>query len=283
MGPNATAYPAGIADELAPMLTILDLERIDRDIYRGSTRSEGEGRVFGGQVAAQALRAAGSTVVADHAVNSLHAYFLRPGRYGTPITYTVDRIRDGGSFTTRRVVALQEGEAILNLDASFHRAEPGGEYQRPSIVDGASPPEAVEPQTFGGQLATHRRPFDIREARLTDVPDTTHAIWMKAIGDVPDDPFTHACIVTFLSDMGPVRAVRGRVGGWAPGAMSASLDHCLWFHHPVRADDFLLYRLDTVAAAGARGVARGEIWTRDGQLAVSVMQEVLARPAKPRP
>jgi acyl-CoA thioesterase-2 len=262
------------------LLGLLELDRIDRDIFRGPNQGEGSRRVFGGQVAAQALRAAGATIEADHRVNSLHAYFLRPGRYGIPITYLVDRIRDGTSFTTRRVVALQEGEAILNLDASFHRDEPGDEYSQPSVVDLADPP-ATSPafEADGPFSGLHRRPFDMREVLVRTSPEPARALWVRTSDRLPDDPEIHACVITFLSDMGPVGAVRRSVGGWPFGrGMSASLDHCLWFHRPARADEWLLYRLDSVAAAGARGVAKGEIWTADGTLAVTVMQEALVRP-----
>lgn len=276
--------PAAPVDAL---LSLLDLERIDRDIFRGANRGAvgAPGRVFGGQVAAQALRAATLTVTTEgHLVNSLHSYFLRPGRHGIPITYTVDRIRDGSSFTTRRVVALQDGEAILNLDASFHRSEPGSEWQLPFDVGDAAPPQdgrVPPPQGPTGRPSPQRRGFEMREV---EVEGASRALWVRSAGPVPDDPALHACIVTFMSDMGPVGAVRRRTGGWGPqGGMSASLDHCLWFHRPPRADQWLLYRLEAIAAAGARGVARGEIWTADGTLLVSVLQEVLARPPKERP
>jgi acyl-CoA thioesterase II len=262
--------------------TILELEADGDDRFQGGN-GEGGQRLFGGLVAAQALRSAQLTVTDDRPVNSLHAYFLRPGRYGNPVTYAVDRIRDGSSFTTRRVVALQDGEAIFNLEASFHRPEPGDEYQVTSPLERAVAPNDAAPVRFeGSRGGIHRRPFEMREADLgTD--EVARAVWIRAAGALPDDPALHACVITFLSDMGPVMAVRRRIGGFSPTmGMTASLDHCLWFHRAVRADDWLLYRLDALAAAGARGVARGEMWTVDGHLAVSVVQEGLVRPSRPR-
>jgi acyl-CoA thioesterase II len=283
-------------EPLRYLLSTLELQPLGADRFEGRS-GEGGMRIFGGLVAAQALRAAQATVEAEHRVNSLHSYFLRPGRYGNPITYVVDRIRDGSSFSTRRVVALQADEgaesaeprAIFNLEASFHRDEPGEEHQGASLVELAAPPRAAAPYSFEGQRGgPHRRPFEVREADLGTEPEPARAVWIRASAPLPDDPALHACVVTFLSDLGPVMAVRRRLassngrrwpkGGWM--GMTASLDHCLWFHRPARADEWLLYRLDAVAAAGARGVAQGEIWTHDGHLAVSVMQEALVRPPR---
>jgi acyl-CoA thioesterase-2 len=262
------------------LLDVLDLEPIDRDIFRAGNRGEGGGRLFGGQVAAQALRAAGATVEADHRVNSMHAYFLRPGRYGRPITYLVDRLRDGSSFTTRRVAAVQDEEAILGLDASYHRLEPGETFQPSSVVNVADPPSDEQPAAGPPAARPHRRAFEMRETVVHTEPEPGRAVWVRASGRLPDDPDLHACVITYLSDMGPVGVVRRSTGGWSHGrGMSASLDHCLWFHRPARADEWLLYRLDPLAAAGARGVAKGELWTEAGELVATVMQEALVRPA----
>jgi acyl-CoA thioesterase-2 len=221
-------------------------------------------------VAAQALRSAGLTVPSDLAVNSLHAYFLRPGKPGQPILYSVDRIRDGRSFVTRRVVALQDGEAILNLDASFHRHEPGPEYQIPERVD------VPEPETLrtSRRERHHGRPIDMREVPS---PAGFTRRWIRADGDLPEDPALHACILTYASDMGAVSAASGPVSP-ATKMMSASLDHSMWFHRPMRADDWVFYELEAVVAARARGLARGGMSTHGGVLGVTVNQEALLRP-----
>jgi acyl-CoA thioesterase II len=262
------------------------------DVFVGDPSGEGGARVFGGQVVAQALRAAAATVEVAHLVNSLHAYFVRPGRYNEPIRYAVDRVRDGRSFTTRRVAALQGGEVILDLHASFHAAEPGRSFQPPSPVGEVVPPDAGE--TMPRPPWARRRPLDMRWAASPD--PATRGVWVRAPTRLPDDPTVHACLVAFLSDMGPVGVVRAAVdeddrrpGPWrgfpSPDGrqtmMMASLDHCMWFHRPVRADEWLLYELSPVAAAGARGVARGAIWTASGDLGVTLVQEVLARPLDP--
>ncbi|HET6948776.1 MAG TPA: acyl-CoA thioesterase domain-containing protein [Acidimicrobiales bacterium] len=269
-----TEEPASVLGDL------LALEPVAPDTYRARQRAEvpfGPGRLFGGQVASQALRAATCTVEAGHAVNSLHAYFLRPGRFGVPVDYVVDRIRDGRSFTTRRVVALQEGDAILNLDASFHLDEPGEEHQPPSPVAAAGPP-GVGPRPLFPPMRRDR-PVEMREA--AHARPGVRAVWVRVPGRLPDDPSLHACLLTFLSDMGPVGVVSGVLEAPRGSRMMASLDHCMWFHHPVRADEWLLYELEAVATARARGVARGSLWTAEGVLAVTLVQEVLARPRQP--
>jgi len=274
-------------DAAARVRAMFDLAPTDKDIFRAVPRrpprlgppgwaAVGPPRLFGGQVASQALSAAVRTVDAAHGVNSLHAYFLRPGRYDLPIDYVVDRIRDGTSFTTRRVVALQGGDAILNLDASFHRDEPGEETQPPSPVDRAGTPDEgddpAEPPWARG------RPLEMSMAR--GAPPGVRSVWVRVPGRLPDDPMLHAAMLTFLSDMGPVGVVSGALASPRQSRMMASLDHCMWFHHPARADEWLLYELEPVAGAHARGVARGSLWTRDGRLAVSLVQEVLARPRR---
>ncbi|MBK5222279.1 MAG: thioesterase family protein [Acidimicrobiia bacterium] len=268
---------------VARLLALLDLTKVDRDIFQTPNPGDGAGRLFGGQVASQALRAAANTVTASHAVNSLHAYFLRPGRFGLPVTYLVDRIRDGSSFTTRRVVALQDGEAILNLDASFHADEPGDEFQLESPVDAMPPPDGLERDT--DHFGPHRRPIDHREVEPSPAR-STRAMWIRTSEALGDDPVLHACVITYLSDSGPVSAARraigrgGRRGGWGGDLMTASLDHTLWFHQPARADEWLLYELQAVACGRARGLTRGAMWTQDGRLAVSVTQEALLRPRR---
>jgi acyl-CoA thioesterase-2 len=275
-----------MSDGLDRLLALLDLEPIDRNLYRGANPAGpgGGGRVFGGQVASQALMAASNTVepaehndFAVHRVNSLHAYFLRPGRPGMPIVYTVDRIRDGSSFTTRRVVAVQDGEAIFNLDASFHKEEPGGEFELVAPLEGVPRPDDL-PSRRDRWNARHGGPIETRELPSGPRPTTTRAMWVRADGKLPDDFALHACVLTYVSDSGPVGAARRPLLGQYHRWMSASLDHTMWFHRPVRADEWLLYDLEAVACSNARGLARGTLYTEDGHLAVSITQEALIRP-----
>ncbi len=277
-----------MTEGLDRLLALLDLEHIDRNLYRGpnpAMRGGGGGRVFGGQVASQALMAASKTVEPSelnrqtvHRVNSLHAYFLRPGRPGLPIIYSIDRIRDGSSFTTRRVVALQDGEAIFNLDASFHKEEPGGEFELPAPLDGVPGPDELARAEHGPGGGMHRRPIDTRELRTGPTATSTRAMWVRADGELPDDPALHSCVLTYMSDSGPVGAARRPLLTGQQSWMSASLDHTMWFHRPVRADQWLLYDLEAVACSNARGLARGTMFTQDGHLAVSITQEALIRP-----
>lgn len=269
---------------LAHLLHLLDLEPIERNLFRGANPGEGAGRVFGGQVASQALRAAQHTVETDHTIHSLHSYFMRPGAHGVPILYQVERLRDGRSFTTRRVTAIQHGEAIFILEGSFHATEPGPDYA-------LAPPHGVpDPDDLPAERHhhwAHHRPIDTREMQPPPIDGargevSTRRMWIRTRGALPDDPGLHACVLTYASDMGPVGAARrpheGSFGGGA--FMSASLDHIMWFHRPVRADDWLLYDLAAVATAGARGLARGAMFTRDGLLSVSIAQEALIRPLR---
>jgi acyl-CoA thioesterase II len=267
-------------------LALLDLEQLDRDLFRAPNPGpEGPGRLFGGQVAGQAMQAAAATVEADHDPHSLHASFLRPGRRGVPVIYQVDRIRDGRSFTTRRVVAIQQGEAIFSLTASFHALEESPEHQLPLPPD-VPPPDQCEREDPGSHHS-HHHPFDIRELEPPAVVDgrpgaSTRRMWVRTDGRLPDESSIHASVVAFLSDMGPVGAARRalRRKGEEGDMMGASLDHTLWFHRPLRADEWLLYDLEAVAVAGARGLSRGTLSTEDGVLVASVAQEVLLRPLR---
>ncbi len=275
------------------LVDLLDLETIEVDIFRGKQPLEALQRVFGGQVAGQALVAAGRTVPPERPVHSLHAYFLRPGDPSVPIVYEVDRIRDGRSFTTRRVVAVQHGKAIFNLSASFQQPEPGPVHQSPmpAVPDPEGLPTMQERMAdyadeLGGWFSRPRA-IDIRY--VTDPPrierdkpgeHPAHSqVWMRADGKLPDDPLLHVCAVTFASDMTLLDSTLLR-HGLAMGKddiMLASLDHAMWFHQPFRADEWFLYDQDSPRTAGGRGLARGEIYTHDGQLAVSVVQEGLIR------
>ena len=279
---------------LDELIRLLDLEPIEVNLFRGHNTQEKRLRTFGGQVAGQALIAAGRTVDADKHVHSLHAYFLRPGDPTSPILYQVDRIRDGRSFTTRRVVAIQHGEAIFNLSASFHRTEPGVEHQLPM-------PPTVDPETLPtykermapyadrmGDWYHRERPID---TRYVDEPNRNTAlgpraprqqVWMKPMGELPDLPLLHACVVAYASDMSLLDSILlpHRLAFDDGSMMGASLDHAMWFHQPFRADQWLLYDQESTASHGARGLARGEIYTHDGTLVVSVVQEGLIRLAK---
>jgi acyl-CoA thioesterase II len=274
------------------LLDLLDLEQIEVNIFRGRSPDERRQRVFGGQVAGQALVAAGRTVLADRPVHSLHAYFIRPGDTAVPIIYTVDRVRDGRSFTTRRVTAIQHGETIFTLSASFQHPEPGPEHADP--MPDVPPPEAVEQtsdrlrRTLGeAHAAVYWHPIDLRSigpmsveaARDSAQRTTSNFIWLRVDGDLPDDPLLHVCLMTYASDVTLLDSVlTGHGLSWADGRTSgASLDHAMWFHRPFRADRWLLYAQHSPVAYGARGLARGEVFTADGRLVVSVMQEGLIR------
>ena len=282
-----------MSETLDRLVDVLDLEQIELDIYRGRSPSDRRQRVFGGQVAGQALVAAGRTVPAERPVHSLHAYFIRPGDPAVPIVYLVDRVRDGRSFTTRRVSAIQHGKTIFILSASFHHAEPGPAHAAP--MPQVPPPESVLPAAERlAKLpdAPLRRlfkdnPIDLRvigpltyEAQLDPSLRTDrNLVWLRADGELPDDPLLHVCLMTYASDMTLLDTVLLRHGlSWADGHTSgASLDHAMWFHRPFRADRWLLYAQDSPAAGGARGLARGEVFTREGDLVVSVVQEGLIR------
>jgi acyl-CoA thioesterase-2 len=279
------------------LLELLDLEQIEVNIFRGRSPDERRQRVFGGQVAGQALVAAGRTVPADRPVHSLHAYFIRPGDPAVPIVYTVDRVRDGRSFTTRRVSAIQHGETIFTLSASFHRPEPGPEHADP--MPDVPPPEMVERTSdrlarLLGQLPPQMadNPIDLRSVgplsveaeRDPSLRTTKNLVWLRVDGELPDDPLLHVCLMTYASDMTLLDSVLlGHGLSWVDGRTSgASLDHAMWFHRPFRADRWLLYVQDSPVAQGARGLAHGEVFTAEGELVVSVMQEGLIR-AAPRP
>ncbi len=286
---------SAVPNALADLVNLLDLEVIEVNIFRGRSPEERQQRVFGGQVAGQALVAAARTVDdRDRRVHSLHAYFLRPGDPTVPILYEVDRIRDGKSFTTRRVVAIQHGRAIFNLHASFHVPEAGLEHGLPM-------PDVAAPETLPGfkeRMAPYKdmmgdwydrpRPIDLRYVEGDPItrrsaPSFVQRVWLRADGELPDDPVLHACIVTYASDMTLLdTTLLPHQLGWGDNDIQmASLDHAMWFHRPFRADDWLLYDQMTPTMAGSRGLAAGGIYTRDGQLAVSVMQEGLVRQARP--
>jgi acyl-CoA thioesterase-2 len=251
---------------------------------------ENRQRVFGGQVAAQALMAAGRTVERGR-VHSLHAYFLRPGDPNVPILYEVDRIRDGRSFTTRRVVAIQHGQAIFNLATSFHVHEEGAfvhQVPMPEVPDPETLPSLLDRlEPLRDELADwFARPHPIDQRHVGELPwmqhearDPVQRVWMRADGTLPDDPLLHSCVAAYASDMSLFDTMLApHEVRWDDAEfMGASLDHCMWFHRPFRADEWLLYDMDSPNAFGARGLARGFLFARDGTLVVSMAQEGLMR------
>ncbi|HVJ90342.1 MAG TPA: acyl-CoA thioesterase II [Labilithrix sp.] len=280
-----------VLDDLVKQLA---LERIEENLFRGQSQDLGWGTVFGGQVLGQALSAAAQTVPSERHVHSLNAYFLRPGDVTKPIVYEVDRIRDGTSFTTRRVVAIQNGKAIFHLGTSFQKEEPGFEHQDP--MPAVPPPEAAVSDRdrfaaiadrlpkFAVEQARAERPIELRFVDEIDLLNPTkrparRLVWLRAAGKLPDDPALHAYLLAYASDFALVSTALLPHGvNWlTPGIQLASIDHAMWFHRPARIDDWLLYVMDSPAAHGARGLARGTFFTKDGVLVASTAQEGLMR------
>ncbi|MTI44018.1 acyl-CoA thioesterase-2 [Roseibium hamelinense] len=279
------------------LLQILDLEPLEHNLFRGRSPQVGWQRVFGGQVIGQALVAASRTVVEDRSVHSLHGYFMRPGDPSVPIIYEVDRIRDGGSFTTRRVVAIQHGKAIFSMSASFQVAEEGLEHQieMPDVpMPEALPSEqdlkekflSVAPENVR-KYWERERPIELRPVDLTHyfshkkLPPRQY-VWVRATGKLPDEPRIHQCVLAYASDMTLLDTSLFPHGKsvFSKSIQAASLDHAMWFHRPFRADDWLLYATDSVSTSGSRGMNRGLIYTREGQLIASTAQEGLIRLTK---
>ncbi|MGI5244436.1 acyl-CoA thioesterase [Dactylosporangium sp. CA-139066] len=275
------------------LVRLLDLEPLGDDRFRGISPPVGPQRVFGGQVAGQALVAAGRTVEPARHVHSLHGYFVRPGDPSVPITYTVENIRDGGSFSVRRSVAEQHGEVIFFMSASFHRSEEGLDHHEPAPPD-VPPPDEVP--TMAERLAkyperagiwsTVPRPIDVRYVgepgwvRPGNRPAEDHQrVWMRLDGKLPDDPLLHTCVLTFASDLTLLDSVLSAHGAvWGPGGFAgASLDHAMWFHRPFRADEWFLYDCVSPSASGARGLATGRMFTADGRHIATAVQEGLLR------
>ncbi len=278
------------------LLAQLTLEELDVNLYRGSNPGERHNqRVFGGLVAAQALRAATLTVDVDHHPHSLHGYFLRGGKPGRPIVFHVDRIRDGRSFTTRRVVAVQFGEAIFNMTASFHKFEEDDvDYQLALPAEAGGPDDAPDrtPRDALHAEWMARSPFHSRELGPMEpgadgVYPSTRRVWVKAKSALPDDRLLHACALTYATDMGAVTAAAVPVMGtrWQSAfteTMSASLDHAVWFHRPVKVDEWLYFDFHAVSNQNSRGLVRGTIHGIDGGLVASMTQEALIRRIRPR-
>ncbi|WP_046861716.1 acyl-CoA thioesterase II [Microvirga massiliensis] len=275
------------------LLAILDLEPLERNLFRGRSPQVGWQRVFGGQVIGQALVAACRTVE-GRAPHSLHAYFLLPGDPKVPIIYEVERLRDGRSFTTRHVKAIQHGQAIFSMSASFHVAEPGFDHaaEMPKVPAPEDLPSESEMKAGVLPLMPdpvrayyeRERPIELRpvefERYTSRAPLGRHFnVWIRATGPLPDDPAIHQCVLAYASDMTLLDSsliAHGRTV-FDRSIQAASLDHALWFHRPFRADEWLLYAQDSPSASGARGFSRGLIFTRDGRLVASVAQEGLVR------
>ena len=281
------------------LLSLLELEPLEVNIYRGTNRDLGTGRVFGGQVFAQALVAARRTVDEPREAHSVHGYFLREGDLRAPIVYFVDRPRDGGSFTSRRVSAIQHGETIFHLSASFHKTEGGLEHQ--ARMPEVPPPEQLEPEldllraradhlpAHIRTVLTQDRPLDLRAVRPIDPlnhepGEPLRQVWFKTVSALPDEPILHQAILAYASDYGflPTALLPHEVSYRDPRLMIASLDHSLWMHRPFRADEWLLYTNDSPSAAGARAFVHGSVFTRDGTLVATVAQEGLIRIREPR-
>ncbi|WP_414937385.1 acyl-CoA thioesterase [Amycolatopsis sp. cmx-11-51] len=271
------------------LVALLDLEKIEENIFRGVSPAHSPVRVFGGQVAGQALVAAGRTVPEERKVHSLHAYFIRGGDPSVPIVYEVDRIRDGRSFTTRRVVGIQHGKAIFSLSASFQKDEGGIEHSEgmPDVPGPESLPTLQE-RAEGYFIGHHDRPRPIDLRYVNDPPWVTrksgelparNQVWMRADGKLPDQQLLHVCVLTYASDMTLLDSVLARHGVYwdLDKVIGASLDHALWFHRPFRADEWFLYDSASPTASGARGLATGRFFAADGTHIATVVQEGLLR------
>lgn len=275
------------------LVNLLDLERIEENIYRGTSPKSSPIRVFGGQVAGQALVAAVRTVPPQRRVHSLHAYFIRGGDPAIPIVYEVDRIRDGRSFTTRRVVGVQRGQAIFALSASFQVGEQGIEHADEPMPQVPGPEELP---SLAERIAPYRdkfgpwgrvpRPIDIRYvddppwvSRESGPREARSRAWMRADGVLPDDDAIHVCVLAYASDMTLLDSVLARHGlAWGlDKVLGASLDHAMWFHRPFRADEWVLYDCTSPTAYGSRGLAIGRFFATDGRLIATVVQEGLLR------
>lgn len=279
---------------LETLLGLLDLEQLEVNLFRGISQSEGWQRVYGGQVLGQALVAASRTVDEERAPHSMHAYFLLGGDPNHPIIYEVDRIRDGGSFTTRRVTAIQHGRAIFTMSASFQNPEEGFEHQS-EMPDVPAPEELADEKTLVAQFADSLpqnvrsylqrvRPIEMRQVDPSRYVDrrarpARQAIWLRAAGPLPDDIRLHKCVLVYACDftlLDTALIAHGKLL-FDTDIQLASLDHAMWFHRPFRADDWLLYVQDSPWSGTARGYCRGSIYTRDGALVASATQEGLMR------
>ena len=284
-----------MSEALADLLDILALERVDDATWRGRNQGLGWGTIFGGQLLGQALSAAFETVEEAKEAHSLHAYFLETGDLARPVLYRVTRTREGRSFATRRVCASQDDREIFECSISFHRPEPGFEHQTamPAAPSPESRPNERERLLSLGRrlsgsalaMATALRPFDLRYAHPANDPirpepmAPSRQVWLRAHGRVPDDPRLHQCLLAYATDQAfvPTALLPHGVTALTPGVRVASLDHAVWFHRPARADDWLLYEIDSPSAQRSRGLVTGRLFTRDGLLVASAAQEGMLR------
>ena len=277
---------------LDQLVALLSLETIEENLFRGVSQDLGLRQLFGGQVIGQSLSAASQTVAPERHMHSMHGYFLRPGDASLPVVYEVDRVRDGGSFTTRRVLAIQKGRPIFSCSASFQLEEEGYSHQIPSMPDVPGPEELDRAVGFerpsgegehGFDMPIEIRPVEQLEADEGEQPAPRAPfkyLWVRAAGKLPDNPALHKYLMAYASDFGLLTTalLPHGVSFWQRSMQIASLDHSLWFHrNDVRADEWLLYALDSPWAGNGRGFSRGNIFNRAGELVASVAQEGLIR------
>lgn len=279
---------------LNQLVSLLNMETIEENLFRGASQDLGFRQLFGGQVLGQALSAASQTVASSRHANSLHGYFLRAGDAKKPVVYSVERVRDGGSFSTRRVTAIQNGHTIFTCSASFHEQEEGFSHQ--TEMPEVPQPEELTPEEELSPLlakvlsqekrdkmlrakAIETRPVQVLHPLHPEISAPIKQVWFKASGTLPQSPALHKHLLAYASDFGLLTTSLLPHGAsiWQPRMQVASLDHAIWFHDDVCLNDWMLYSTDSPWAGGSRGFARGSIYTRDGRLVASVAQEGLIR------
>ncbi|MFQ6244308.1 acyl-CoA thioesterase II [Yersinia enterocolitica] len=283
-----------MSQALKKLLDLLCLEKIEEGIFRGQSEDLGLRQVFGGQVVGQAIYAAKQTVPTDRVVHSFHSYFLRPGDSSKPIIYDVETLRDGNSFSARRVSAIQNGKPIFYMTASFQSQEEGFEHQ--NTMPDVPPPEGLMSETDIARKFAHLIPEKVRDKFIGHQPiemrpvkfhnplqgstaEPNRYVWFKANGEMPDDLRVHQYLLGYASDFNflPTALQPHGIGFLEPGVQIATIDHSMWFHRPFRLDDWLLYTVESTSASGARGFVRGQIYNREGVLVASTVQEGVIR------